>query len=326
MAGVLAGALALTALVSHVVGSWLGVGFEPISHGVVGRSDRPHVRVYGSSLTLFGLDYEKLGQTLDRSVAGTFVPRGSPCEIEVLLDSQPDDGTPLWLGVSLFDLNENVVADHRAALVPMARTLQDLAQAPVAWTLKKRIVSGYVALPFARIFPTAGKSIAVMTGLRRRARGLLHASRDEGDADAALTLDLARVPATAESIADWTAATRLRVLGNYRTTGIDRHEFRGPKWRALQRLSERYGARLTVIVFPLSPLYEAEFDPGGHARARLVELLDGLERAGQGTHFVRLDRLPALANNAAYYDPVHLNAPGRSLATRAVLSDLVKAP
>jgi hypothetical protein len=41
VAGVLAGALALAALVSHAVGSWLGVGFEPISRGV------PHRRTAG---------------------------------------------------------------------------------------------------------------------------------------------------------------------------------------------------------------------------------------------------------------------------------------
>lgn len=69
--------------------------------------------VAGSSLVVFGVDWDRAGRVLDRPVELRGLPSASPCELEGLQGEAPQ-ATLTFLGVSPFDLNEHFVGDFRS--------------------------------------------------------------------------------------------------------------------------------------------------------------------------------------------------------------------
>ena len=326
--GTAAAVLVLSAGLSHLTAAALGVSFASISR----LSVRPDLRgrpmaLLGSSIALYGLDHEALAAARQRPLRAWFVPAGSPAELEALRPEVPPEATTI-VGISVYDMNELVLADRRAELVPIRRAVADLRESDADWPFAKRVLGQYLLQGANRAFPTAGKSDLVMIGLRRAAGeaaggrwpfGRAASGPPPGGATPAVTFDPRGVPERERTLDAWSLDERLRSVANYRAAGRDRHGFFGPKHLALRRLISAATARgdAVVVVFPVSPLYAGEFlDPT--ARESFEQLLADLARSVPAVGVLRVDRDPALHSERAFRDLVHLGPEGRRHATAAV--------
>ena len=329
-----AAVLVLSAGLSHLVAAALGVAYASVGRLSVQPDRRgPPIAVLGSSLTLYGLDHEALATALGRPVTALFVPSGSPAELETLQAEVAAASTTV-VGVSIYDMNELVLADRRPELVPLGRAMADLWETGADWPFAKRVLGQYVLHATARAFPTAGKSDLVMVGIRRVARDLAGRRSsvrsvaapplDGAVAPPAVAFDPRAVPDRERTLEEWPLEERLRSVANYRASGREQHAFRGPKSLALRRLASATAARgeVVVVVFPVSLTYAREFLDAA-ATARLEQELDSLARAVPAVAVLRLDRDPALRSDRAFRDLVHLGSDGRRRATEALAALLL---
>ena len=331
--GTAAAVLVLSAGLSHLTAAALGVSFAPVSRLSV-RPDlqgRP-MALLGSSIALYGLDHDALAAARARPLRAWFVPTGSPAELEALQSEVPPEATTI-VGISIYDMNELVLADRRAEMVPIHRAVADLRESDADWAFTKRVLGQYLLQGATRAFPTAGKSDLVMIGLRRAAGEAAGGRWPFGRAASAppagggvvpaVVFDPRSVPERERTLDEWSPDERLRSVANYRAAGRDRHAFRGPKHLALRRLMSAAAARgdAFVVVFPVSPLYAGEFlDPT--AREGFERLLADLARSVPAVGVLRVDRVPALHSERAFRDLVHLGPEGRHRATAAVAGAL----
>lgn len=327
--GTAAAVLVLSAGLSHLTAAALGVSFASVSR----LSVRPELggrplALLGSSIALYGLDHDALAAARRRPLRAWFVPTGSPAELEALQPEVPADATTI-VGISIYDMNELVLADRRAELVPIRRAVADLRASDADWPFAKRVLGQYLLQGATRAFPTAGKSDLVMIGLRRGAGEAVagrwpfgraaSAPPAGGGATPAVNFDPRGVPERERTLDEWSLDERLRSVANYRAAGRDRHRFFGPKHLALRRLASAAATRgdAVVVVFPVSPLYGGEFlDPT--ARDGFERELADLARAVPAVSVLRLDRDPDLRSERAFRDLVHLGPEGRRHATGAV--------
>jgi hypothetical protein len=334
--GTAAAVLALSAGLSHLTAAALGVRFASVSH----LSVRPDLRgrplvLLGSSITLYGLDQEALATAIGRPLTARFVPSGSPAELETL-QAEVDPVSATVVGLSIYDMNELVLADRRPELVPIRRAVADLREAGADWPFTKRVLGQYLLHGATRAFPTAGKSDLVMVGVRRVAReaaagrwpfGRPSALRPPGGGGAtpAILFDPRGATDRERTLDSWPREERLRNIANYGITGRDRHAFFGPKFLALRRLATAAVARgeTVVVVFPVSPPYAVEFLDAA-ARVRFEQELAALATAAPAVVILRLDLDPALQSERAFRDLVHLGPEGRRHATDAVATLLLR--
>jgi hypothetical protein len=329
-----AAVVTLSAVLSHLIAAALSVGYPAVNRLAV-RPDLPGapVAVLGSSITLYGVGHEGLASTLGRPLREWFVPSGSPAEIETL-QSESGGITTTVVGVSMYDMNELVLADRRPELVPLRRATADLLEMNADWVFTKRILSQYLLHAVARVFPVAGKSDLVMVGLRNAARAAAAAPwtlpmpAAGGGPDSTVTetivFDPRMIPEAERTLDAWPTDLRLRTIANYRAAGRDRHAFFGPKWLALRRLTRVALQRGTaiVILFPVSPLYTREFVDTA-SRTAFEREIEALAEEFPAGVVLRMDREHALQSDAAFRDPVHLGPEGRRHVTEAVAARLL---
>ncbi len=233
------------------------------------------------------------------------------------------------VGVSLYNLNEHRLCDSRAHLVPFTRTVGDLWNSGSNWQFSKRVLSQYPLAAVRTVFPTAGKSDAVLVGLREKLRGMLHTASFSEDQARALVLPPRGALEFGEDtskLSDLSEGRLRRRMALMRTEIQGLHAFEGPKMQALRRMlaAARARGRIIMIVMPVSPAYAVKFVNAGLMADFEAALADALKFAPE-TLVIRLDLLPALPSNELYSDPVHLNSAGRHLATEAVLASLKAA-
>jgi len=222
------------------------------------------------------------------------------------------------VGVSFYDLNEYFLSDFRAHAVPITTTLRDLHASSAGWHFSKRIISQYPLTWVRKFFPTAGRSIGVMVGVRALVRQWLGRKADsEGN--------LAFNPQAFanEQIEDWPAARTLRNLSQMRTACQGRSDFNGPKRRALSRLLRRatQQGKVMVVVLPISQPFVKEF-MNEAATSEFERALEAVRSAFPDVLWLRADQLPQLQSGRCYWDLVHLNRHGQSIATEAMLVSL----
>ena len=312
LATILAVASMLAAGASHAVARWLGIRVQSAEVlQMVPETGKRGLAVGGSSLVYYGIGWQEIATKLGVGVQNNSAPSASPCEIEF---------TPLGtsaaqlrvLGISLYELNETNVSDARPALVPFAQTLTDLRASSVPWSFMKSLISRYPREEVRQIFPTVGRSVHVMVGLRRKIKELLHKSAEA----------VQSVQSSSEQDARLTDWEEGRILRNAATMSavLDHQQlFDGPKRRALTRIIATATPErpLLVLVLPVSPTYSRLVaDPD--AQAACYKMLAETLSPRPGLAVLRLDELPALRDDAVFCDLIHLNFAGRALATPLV--------
>lgn len=311
--------MGLASLASHLTIWILGIQTTPMIRERFGvQNGSKPICAAGSSLTFYGLDWNRIAGATSRYIERCGLPAASPCELEAVYD-QIKEAEVTVVGLSVYDLNEHFLSDFRSELVPVMVTVKDLRTSGAGWGFSKRILSQYPLTWLRVLFPTAGRSIGVMTGLRTKLRGLSSATGGDNESGPSFN------PQSLASgrIEDWLPGRTLRNLAQFRAGCQGKSSFDGPKRLALKRLLGRAAQRgkVMVVVLPISPPFEREFVSEEVSR-QLEELMAELQRLFPGVAWVRLDQVPELHSKRYYWDLVHLNVEGQSIATDALLSRL----
>ena len=321
---IMGSAILLASVGTHFLAAGLGIQTKAATgYKRFGAISRPtQALILGSSLTYSGVDWTQVAGLLGAGIESWPVPGSSPAEWEQLQRRSPQAKTT-FVGVSLYDLNEVSLCDYRASVVPIRQTISDLWASGSDLTFAKRMLSWYTLTRVRSIFPTAGRSDQVVFGLRDKARSVLGGAGADEDAGPGLSVAADFVPK--DRVSDWSKDRLLRRMALMRSNQ-GKPWFSGPKHVALLRLlqqARRLGA-VVVLVLPVSPPFVAELlgqsDIDGF-EASLAEAM----RAVPGAIWVRLDQIAPLNSSDCYFDFVHLNMQGRSIATPELLKALAGA-
>jgi len=246
--------------------------------------------IAGSSLAYDGIDWQTVAERWCIGIESWPVPGSSPAEWERLQSRSPHIKIT-FVAVSVYDLNEAWLCDFRADLVPLSRTVADLAHGNVDGTFAKRLLSCYPRMWVRKLFPTVGRSQAVLAALRDTLQNVIQrGSQTPTNENAALRLASDAPPDV--SIKDWPHDRLLRRLAAMRDLSQGRHFYAGPKRLALFRLMRRAAVQgpVVVVVLPVSPPYMAELVTPKD-RAGFENLLAEVRAEFPGAQWVRLDRV-----------------------------------
>lgn len=318
-------AVALASVVSHLVARWVGIPSVSTSYRRIGPTTGPQVFCAGSSLVQFGLSWPEVSQLLGQGIENWGVGGSTP-EVWEVSQAYATNSNRTLVGVSFYDLNEHRLCDARANLVPFTQTVRDLWQSHSSWSFAKQLLSQYPRAYLRHLFPTAGRSEAVMVGMREQGRKLLRLSSASEDRARALVLPSQPVLEFGESklkLSELSEARLLRRLAMTRSEIQGRHAFDGPKMVALKRLLERAHRQgeVIIVVLPVSPAYANEFLTPEIYQAFDAAIASAAQ-AAPGARVVRLDKLPQLQSNENFSDLVHLNSLGRRHATEAFVAEM----
>ena len=322
--------LGSASLTCHLLASWLGLARTPNGFlGVyrrVGPDTGPQALCLGSSLLISAVRWSKVPEFLGQGIETWAIGGSSPDVWEVWQQHRPRDSVTI-VGVSVYDLNEMHLADDRAAVVPLSRTMQDLLESKANSALSHRVLTQY-ALRYVRfLFPTAGMSDRVQVELRRKiAEATGHQNSltsHEGVVFEPPPPVLEGAESTA-SIADWSTARLLRRTAVMREENRSRHDFfHGPKYEALRRIMSRarQQGRVILVVLPVSDAYKQAFLSESDTTA-FERAIDEMRAIAPEAMVVRLDHLPGISDSGHFVDLVHLNSAGRDIATPAFLTKI----
>ncbi len=314
--------VASASILSHSLVGLLRIKAEPVFVRQFGTRDRQDSRfVHGSSLAFDGLDWNRIAREFDFQLHNWSSLGSSPCEWEVLQQRTPAANSG-FVVVSMYDLNEYWLSDFRADIVPIGRALADLRASPADWAETKRVLSQYPMAALRRLFPTAGRSDGVMVGIRAKIQHSFASVKANGITASGATATGTR-PELSESITDWDPARFQRRLSGLRSTIRGKNGFDGAKRHALMRLLQSTSAKgyVCVIVLPVSQSYHAHLLTEADRRS-FEELLAFIAKEAPNVPVVRIDRSPSLLTDSLYYDLVHLNAAGQSIATELLMGFL----
>jgi hypothetical protein len=316
--------LSVTSALSHAAVRLLGIKAKAGFYRVFGSEfGKPVAALYGSSPAFDGLDWNQVGQSLCGGLANWGIPGSSPTEWEMMQLRAPD-AVRTFIVVSPYDLNDYFLCDFRAEIVPMGKTLAQLREAGVDLPFSRKILSQYPLALVRRLFPTAGRSGGVMVGVRH------WLTKWTGRSDSRTRIE-DRVPLFGstgpnmirDKLTDWDTARLQRRIEMTREGCQGKQWFDGLKKRALIRMVRLAAAhgKVTLVVMPMSPIYEQAFLTPQAVRD-LDQALADVQAAGANTPIIRLDHLPALHNNDVFWDMVHLNMDGQKIATAALLEEI----
>ncbi len=322
LALIICAVLVISSASSHLAVRWLKIKWSPKIYQVFGpQTGKPVAEIFASSTGLDGLNWSRIGETLGNKIENWGIAASSPSEWEI--NQRGTSRTRTFIAVSAFDLNEYFLCDFRAEIVPLPAAIQDLWEHRTDWSLSKRILNQYPMALVRIFFPTAGRSDGVMVGIRRELQILLKYPIGADAADAP-TLGDTQAPVKEEKVSDWTPAHVQRRMLALRSQCQGRHTFDGPKKRSLLRMIQRAHetGTVTIVVMPMSPIYQNEFLTPA-VRRDFEKTLDDIQRACSPPPLVRLDHVPLLNNNDCFYDFIHLNIHGQQIATSALLEQLI---
>ena len=318
----------LASCASHLLATWLGVKRVPVGYlGIyrrVGPESGPQVFCAGSSLLESGLSWPTVSQALGQGIE-TWGVGGSSPDIWEKWQQQRPLSNPTIIGISVYDLNEQHLADARATVVPLSQTISDLRAAGADSALSHRILSQY-GLRYVRIlFPTAGDADKVLDGLRSKMANVFRFQGSLAAREGVVTEPPPRLLDAGESTAsvdDWSSARLLRRTAILRAENRGRHDFfNGPKHRAFLRmvLQARRQGRVIVVILPVSTHYIEAFLGKNDIAAFERSIYEAMALAPDAT-LVRLDRLPGISDPRYFSDLVHMNSLGRRVTTQAFLT------
>jgi len=314
----------IAVVVSHVTASRFGLQTGDAMYRRIGTTNGPQVFCAGSSLLQFGISWPEVSDALGQGIECWAVAGSSP-EIWEVSQRLATNANTMIMGVSVYDLNEYQLCDSRAHIVSFGQTVSDLWQAKAGWLFSKRVLSQYPLALLRSLIPTAGRSNAVLVGLRRKMRelfGLSASAEDQGNALVLPSQPVLDFGAATERVSNWPVDKVLRRLAMQRNLIQGRHAFDGPKKLAfLRMLNHVRSDRTIVIVLPVAPSYAREFATPEVDRD-FENVLSEAKRVNSDVLFVRLDRVSALHSDEYFSDLVHLNGAGREIATAAFFNAL----
>jgi hypothetical protein len=315
-------AAAICSLASHAAIRWLRI---KSSWGVLqsygtaqsGNTDALH----GSSLAYSGLDWNLVSDAMGNPIESFATAGGSPPEWEAV-HGRSKMPKRTFVVISPPDLNEWFLCDFRAEIVPLTQTIHDLRECNADWQLSKRILGQYPIMFARKLFPTIGRSDGVMVGIRTKLQKLISrsAGSDEGDA---VKFGGTGASEINEKVSDWSKARLQRRVVLLRNACLGKYTFGGPKQLALMRLLRQAGTEgdAVLIVVPVPPVYQKEFLTRDVMR-EFENTLAAVQKGCPKVKVLRLDQVPALDDDEKYFDLVHMNASGQTIATQELLSRL----
>jgi hypothetical protein len=320
----------LAVAADHALGSWLGFSQPPSGYlGIyrrVGAESGPQVFCAGSSLTVSALSWSKVSEFLGEGIETWGVGGSSPDIWEEWQKQRPLSNVTI-IGVSVYDLNEMHLANERARVVPLSRTINDLWALHTDSALTHRVLTQY-ALNYVRfLFPTAGDADKVLVGLRGKLAEQLGRQASLAEHEGVVLEPpppLLDAGDSTSTVSEWPSARVMRRLAVLRAENRGRHEFfSGSKNRAFHRMlsrAQRQG-RVIVVVLPVSGPYRQEFLDDSTDAAFEKAIGQAIAIVPEAT-VVRLDRLPGISDPRYFLDLVHMNSFGRRLATQAFLREV----
>ena len=324
--------LVLASVADYVLVLWLEIPRPSTSFiGIyrrVGPESGPQVLCVGSSLTESALSWSKVSSALGQGIETWGVGGSSPDIWEEWQKQRPQSKVTI-IGVSVYDLNEMHLADARANVVPLSRTIDDLWSSHVDSALSHRILTQYPLKYVRLLLPTAGNADKVLVGLRSKAAGLLGERNGLAEHEGVALeppppiLDAGE---STSSVSEWSSAHLIRRIAVLRAENRGHHEFlNGPKNRALHRMliQARNQGRVILVVLPVSRPYMQEFIDES-ADASFQEAISQAMAIVPEATLIRLDRLPDISDPAYFTDLVHMNSFGRRLATQAFLKEVAR--
>jgi hypothetical protein len=324
--------LVLASVADYLLVLWLGIplpGTGLVVYRRVGPEGGPQVFCGGSSLTGSALSWSKVSGAMDQGIETWGVGGSSPDIWEQWQKQRPQSNVTL-IGVSLYDLNEMHLADARASVVPLSRTVDDLWSTHTDSALSHRILSQYLLKYVRLLLPTAGNADKVLVGLRSKAAGLLGRQASLAEHEGVMVeppppmLDAGE---STSSVNEWSSAHLIRRLAVLRAENRGQHEFlKGPKNRALHRMlyQARNQGRVILVVLPVSKPYRQEFIDEATEAAFEEAISQAMAIVPEAT-LIRLDRLPGISDPACFLDLVHMNSLGRRFATEAFLKEVKRS-
>ncbi len=319
---------ALSVTIDHFIADWVQMRIPITTYRRIGPANGPQVFAAGSSELQFALSWDRISQTLGQGIENWGVPGSSPTEWE--MSQRAETNTNLMIiGLDVCGLNEQLLCDIRANVVPISQTIHDLSHTHANWQFSKRLLSQYPLVYLRMLFPTAGRSNALLVGARRKLRDLigLPLTRDDANFLVLRNQPILSFEGSTEKLSDWPPDKVLRRLALVRSEIGGTHSFDGPKKLALQRMLSRAQerGRVILVVLPVSEAYAQEFVTPEVARDFERALSDARSSVPEAES-VRLDQVPGLNSDEHYIDFVHLNAAGRRIATEAFLTWLSQHP
>jgi hypothetical protein len=325
--------LVLASVANYLLVLWLGIPLPSTSLVVyrrVGPESGPQVFCAGSSLLGQAVVWSKISGAMDQGIESWAVGGSSPDIWEQWQKQRPHSNVTI-VGVSLYDLNEMHLADARASVLPLWRTVDDLWSTHTDSALSHRILSQYLLKYVRLLLPTAGNADEVLVGLRSKAAGLLGQQASLAKHEGVMfepPPPIMDVGESTSSLNDWPSDHLIRRLAVLRAENRGQHEFlKGPKNRALHRLLYQASnqGRVILVVLPVSKPYRQEFIDEATEAAFEEAISQAMAIVPEAT-LIRLDRLPGISDPACFFDLVHINSLGRRFATEAFLKELKRGP
>ncbi len=320
---VLIAATLLAAAGSHLVVACLKMNSSGVGHSVVGKSfGNPPAFLGASSIGGYGIAWDQIAGEMGTEIRCWGSVGATPIELEQLQKKVPEARTT-FIVVSTRDLDEASTCEFRAAIVPLNQAIASLRAEHADWQYVKRVLGQYPVTWLQVLFPTLGRSHAIMGTAFMRVQDLLRHSARKSATLAGPVLKFGKVPASDEyasqKLSDW---PRSKVISKLVSMGVEMHgphSFAGPIHRALERMLQYANQRgqTVVLVMPMSASYNQEYVPPELAR-QFEAALDELQGRNPQTEFLRLDQVPGVSSDENFCDLVHMNPAGQKLATEAL--------
>jgi hypothetical protein len=323
LALVLVAAIVVATVGSHSLASWLKIkrkAGQPISIG--NPNGKPPAFLAGSSLASYGIAWDQISTQTVTEIKTWGVAGGSPYEWEQFQYQVPD-ARATYIVVSFYDLNEAMICDFRADLVPLSQTIRNLRAFHADWRYSKRALGQYPITWLRALFPTLGRSRGTMGKLREKVVNLIKPSTARSWSEAGPILDFGKATVVddykLQRISDWPKSKVMGKLVAMRVDSQDSQTFNGPKSLAFRRMLQYANqlGRTIVIVLPVSVSYSREFISPEMLR-KFEASMDDAQRHSPRTEWLRLDKLAGLASDQNFCDLVHMNIFGQRIATESL--------
>jgi hypothetical protein len=315
-------ALLLSIAIDHWLADWTQMRIPVMTYRRIGPAEGPQVFIAGSSDLQFALSWAEISKALGEGMENWGSAGTTPTEWE-MSQAWAKNTNLMIIGLSIYNLNENALCDYKPKVVPITQTIHDLWQSGAGWQFSGRLLSQYPMAYLQALYPTAGRSEALLVAARRKFRLLTGRPLSGFDAN---FLVLRNQPVldfgdSTERVSDWPRDKLLRRLDAVRATVGGAGSFDGPKRLALQRMLERARkkGRIIIVVLPVSDAYTRAFVTLGVVRGFEASLQQA-RKSAPDAEFMRLDEVPGLSSDDYFTDFVHLNTAGRQIAKVAFVS------
>ena len=170
-------AIGIAALSSHLIARWVKIDTVGAHALTIGTSNgKSPAFLTGSSLSSYGISWKEISKATDTQIKVWGLAGGSPVEFEQFQKRIPEARTA-FIVVSVYDLDESLISDFRAEIVPIGQTVRSLWETRPDWSYSEQVLSQYPITWLRTLFPTLGRSRALMGKLRQTVASLSKPAR-----------------------------------------------------------------------------------------------------------------------------------------------------